>query len=417
MVEQLISRAEILIQQNRFVEAEPLLKDALAVSPNDIHVIYLLCESYIQQEKTNEANALLNTALFLDPSNALFYYLKSRNDMLRDKYDDAENHIRIAVKHDPGNGQFYAFWGFIKLMRKDYEKALELSNKALELEPESLIALNTRSTALLKLDRKEESFQTIEGALREDPNNTFTHSNYGWGLLEKGNHKKALEHFGEALQSDPTNDHAKAGLIEALKARYFIYRLYLKYAFWMGNMKSNYQWGFIIGFYIIYKLLISIAKSNPSIQPYLIPIIAILALAAFSTWVIRPIGNLFLRLNKYGVHLLDEKEKLSSSFVGLSFLAFAIGLGSYLITFNENFLGVAYVGFVMMAPLGSMLSPSKNKLVLPIYTGIMAVVGVAAILTAFATHELFNRFSVFFFLAFFVYQWVANFILINEDNR
>ena len=31
--------------------------------------------------------------------------------------------------------------------------------------------------------------------MREDPNNSYTHANYGWGLLEKGNHKKALEHF------------------------------------------------------------------------------------------------------------------------------------------------------------------------------------------------------------------------------
>ena len=88
-----------------------------------------------------------------------------------------------------------------KLSRKKYEEALEIANEALEIDAENILALNTRSTSLLKLNRKEESFETIEGALREDPNNAYTHANFGWGLLEKGDHKKALEHFREALKN------------------------------------------------------------------------------------------------------------------------------------------------------------------------------------------------------------------------
>lgn len=416
MIENIIARAEILIQQGRFVEAESFLKDALAEDPNDIHVIYLLCESFIQQEKKNEADALLNTGLFIDPSNAVFFYQKSRVCVLRHNYDDAERHLSSAVKFSPDNADFLAFWGFIKIIRKDYEKALAYSDKALELDAENIMALNTRSTALIKLDRKAESFQTIEGALREDPNNSYTHSNYGWGLLEKGDHKKSLEHFSEALRSDPSNDHAKSGMIEALKARYFVYRLFLKYSFWIGNMRSNYQWGFIIGFYILYRALIAIAKTTPSIQPYLTPIIVIMALAAFSTWVIEPVGNLFLRFNKYGVHLLSDRQRMSSSFVGVSFLVFVSGIVLYLIKQNEAFLGLAYFGFVMMVPLGSMFSPSRSKLILPIYAAAMCFVGLVGVVTAFATHNLFNVCSMIFLLGFFAYQWVANSILIHEDN-
>ena len=83
---------------------------------------------------------------------------------------------------------------------------MELADRSLEIDAENLLGLNTRSTALLKLNKSEESFSTIEGALREDPNNAYTHANYGWGLLEKGSHKKALEHFKESLKHNPNFD-------------------------------------------------------------------------------------------------------------------------------------------------------------------------------------------------------------------
>ena len=37
--------------------------------------------------------------------------------------------------------------------------------------------------------------------------------------LEKGNPKKALEHFKEALKQEPNLESAKAGIVHALKAK------------------------------------------------------------------------------------------------------------------------------------------------------------------------------------------------------
>lgn len=119
----------------------------------------------------------------------------------------------------------------------------------MEIDAENLSALNARSTALNKLNRKEESFETIQDALREDPNDAYTHANYGWGLLEKGHHKEALDHFKEALANDPSFEYAQLGMLQAIKANNPIYRVFLKYSFWMSNLTAKYQWGVIIGFY------------------------------------------------------------------------------------------------------------------------------------------------------------------------
>jgi tetratricopeptide (TPR) repeat protein len=411
-----LSKVEILILQKKFGEAEKLLSDLLTEDSNNIHFLSLLAEVYLQQDKFDNANSIIENAIGLSPDAPHLLYIKSRIDIQQDNLIEAEKNINQAIELDPFDADYFALLANIKLGRKQFDEALETANIALEIDAENLLALNTRSTALNKLNRSVESFETIEGALREDPNNAYTHANYGWGLLEKGDHKKALEHFKEALSNDPTFDYAQSGMLEALKATNPIYRLFLKYSFFMNNLTAKYQWGVIIGFYLGFKVLRTIAKNNEALQPFLIPLIIALGLIAFSTWIIAPISNLFLRFNKYGQLLLDKKEKLSSNFVALSLGTFIFGLLLYFVLSDQKMLTIAVFGFVMMLPLGTMFSPSKNKYGLLIYTIVLAVVGLTAIGLTFLTGEIFNLMTVVFFFGFVAFQWLANYLLIKEGN-
>lgn len=411
-----LSKVEILIQQKKFGEAEKLLSDLLTEDSNNIHFLSLLAEVFLQQDKFENANSIIESAIGLSPDSPHLFFIKSRAAIQQENLSEAETNINQAIELDPYDADYFALLAKIKLGRKQFEEALEIANKTLEIDAENLLALNTRSTALNKLNRSEESFETIEGALREDPNNAYTHANYGWGLLEKGDHKKALDHFKEALSNDPTFDYAQSGMLEALKATNPIYRLFLKYSFFMSNLTAKYQWGVIIGFYLGFKVLRTTIKNNEALQPYLFPLIIALGLIAFSTWVIAPISNLFLRFNKYGQLLLDKKERMSSSFVAVSLGAFIVGLLLYIALSDEKMLTIAVFGFAMMLPLGTMFSPSKNKYGLLIYTVVLAVVGLAAIGLTFSTGEMFNLMTVVFIFGFVAFQWVANYMLIKEDN-
>ncbi|TDE13644.1 tetratricopeptide repeat protein [Dyadobacter psychrotolerans] len=415
MTEPLLQRAEILIQQQRYADAERILKDVLSTDPNDVRTLVLLTEVNFQLGQIDKAVTLIDTAIGISPESAYLFYIKARISIYRDKYDDAEKYIKQALELDPSDADFYALWASVKLTRKQFEEALDMSNRALELDPENILGLNTRSTALLKLNKHEESFQTIEGALREDPNNAYTHANYGWNLLEKGNQKKALEHFRESLKNDPNSSYAQSGMVEALKANNIFYRLFLKYAFWIGNLTSKYQWGVIIGFYAGSKILRSIAANNEVLQPFLNPLIILLALVAFSTWIITPVSNLFLRLSKYGKHLLSQKEIMSSNFVGISFVIFLAGLLAYFVA-GDLFLPIAVFGFAMMVPFSTMFAPSKYKYSLVIYAAFMALTGIAAIWATFATGEVFNSSTTVFVFEFIAFQLAANFLIIRENN-
>lgn len=417
MNDNLIQRAQILLEQNRYDEANKILSDLLSRDPNNYHLLSICSEVALKLGDNKRAEELINSAISLAPDADSLFYIKSAVMLNLEKYNEAEDCLRQATALNPSNADYFALWANVKLSRKKYKESLELANKALELDAENILGLNTRSTALLKLNDKEESFKTIEGALKEDPNNAYTHANYGWSLLEKGDSEKALKHFQESLKNDPNFNFAQAGMREALKAKYFLYRLFLKYAFWMSNLTAKYQWAVIIGFYFASRGLNTLARNNATLAPFITPILILMAIIAFSTWVIHPISNLFLRLNKYGRHLLDKKQILSSNFVGVSALIFLISLLAYVITFDNRLIITAAFGFAMMVPFSTMFSPTKYKYSLIIYTVLMLLIGLTAIYETFKTGILFNSFTTYFLFGFIGFQFVANYLLIREDNR
>lgn len=411
-----LSKVEILIQQNKYTEAQKILSDLLTEEPNNIQYLSLMAQVFLRQDKYDNAISILDNAIGISPDEPHLFYMKSLVNLEQDNLKEAEIYINEAIEIDPYDADYFALLANIKLRRKQLEEALEMTSRALEIDAENLLALNTRSTVLNKLNRKEESYEAIVGALREDPNNSYTHANYGWGLLEKGNHKKALEHFKESLTNNPNNEYAQSGMLEAIKASNPIYRLYLKYTFFMSNLTSKYQWGVIIGFYFGFRMLRTIASNNENLKPYLVPIIVILAIIAFSTWIMNPISNLFLRFNKYGQLLLDKKEKMSSNFVAISLGVCVVGFLLYFIFSDERMLTIAIYGFAMMLPLGIMFSPTKNKNVLLIYTISLAIAGLISIGITFIDGNMYNIMTIIFIFGFVAFQWFANYILIKEDN-
>jgi tetratricopeptide (TPR) repeat protein len=417
MPDHLIQRAILLLQQHKFKEAETILNGLFAQDPTNTDVIGLMCEVKIYQDKYEQAMALINNAIGLDPAADHLFHKRARIYIQQEKYAAAEKDLQQAISLDPYHTKYFALLALLKIQRKQFSEALLLADKALELNAENIQALNARSIALLKLNRKEESFITIEGALREDPDNAYTHCNYGWGLLEKGSNKKALYHFSEALRKNPNLELAQRGMAEALKARYIVYRWFMKFSLWMGNLRGKYQWSIIIGFFLAFRLISGVAASNPSLQPYLNPLIVLIALFAFSTWIIGPVSNLFLRLNKYGKHLLTREQIISANFVGIS--AF-ITLGAcllYLFTQQDYYIVLGVFGITMMIPLSVMLVSTKKRKLLVSYTCLLGLIGISGFILGITSGDVFNNLVFAYIIGFVLFQWVANFLLIRESNR
>ncbi len=410
-----LERAELLIHQGNYKKAEEELHQALQKEPTNFFALYYLAVIQYQKGDYKKALTTVENSIAQNPENATAFYLKGQICFKLDQLKEAEENALKAIELDSYHADFFALMSSIYLEKRDHAEAVNWANKGLEVDPGNLPCLNFRSAALTQSGKSEEAFQTIETALNEDPGNPFTHANYGWGKIYQGKHKEAMEHFREALRNDPQNEYAKAGLVEALKARSPLYSLYLRYATWMARQKGSTQWIVIIGFLILTRLLRSAADTNPQLRAFLIPVVVLFVIVAFSTWIISPVHDLILFLNPYGKYALSRKERLSASLVGVALAISALSVLAYIFLPIAAFMALAVFGFTITIPVGNMFTPPKEKKqrIVIFYSIGLAITGLAAVGVSVASGQLVNTFSIIYILGLVAFQWMFNFLAIK----
>lgn len=414
--EQFLSRAQLLFEQKRYSEAEKDFGLVIAQTPSNSYVHSMLSLCNMNQGKFDLAERHANEAIGLSPTSSFAYYVASIVNFNLNKYSESKKQIKEAISLNPHDANYFGILASICLTEKEWQLALNTANEGLSLEPDNIECLNNRAKALIKLDKKNDAYETIKEALYFDPENSDTHSNLGWGLIEKGDHKSALHHFKEALSIDPTNENAKAGLIEALKARYWFYRIFLRYAFWIGNMKSKVQWAVIIGFYVGSRIVRIIGEKYPSLQIITTPLIVLYVLFALTTWIITPLSNLFLRLNVYGKYALNKDEIQCSNLVGMSLLLSIVSGIAFFIVGKVFLLLLCIWGFTMMIPISGIyntLKKGRSRNILKFYAITIGLVGLLAMFAYLISGDATNTLSTIYLIGIIIYQWIANAILIK----
>lgn len=424
-----LQRALVLHQQGRHDLAEKELRQHLASEPNDGFAHALLAISLLEQEQLKEAEQSAREAIGAAPDLAFAHYALARVLSHRNRDAEAATAIQEAIRLEPTDADYHGMLGGIEFDRRQWQAALNAAETGLQFDPEHVVCNNLRAMALVKLGRKSEAGATIERTLARDPDDAFSHANQGWTLLEQGNRKKAMEHFRESLRLDPTNDWARAGLVEAIKAGNPIYAVMLKYFLWMQKLSDGARWGILLGGYFGSRLLAGVSKSNPDLAPWVLPIRVLYIAFALLTWLAHPIFNLLLFLHPYGRHALNKDQRGQATWVGLC-LALALSTlgiwlasgrnGDYLIpplvfgllaiptsaificdkgwprtTMMSITLALAAVGLVAVGVI-SLLQPTKNE------SG-LAIIGSAA-------------FGIFI-LGSFISQWIANWLATQRPRR
>ena len=302
----------------------------------------------------------------------------------------------------------------IEFYQQNWEQALHEANRGLELDPENVNLVNQRAQALIKLNRKDDAAATMDYALHKAPENSFSHANKGWVAIEKDQYDSAVASFLEALRLNPANDFAREGLKEAIKGKNPVYRVILKYFLWMNKMQEKYQWGFIIGIYLLYRLAIGLAESNPALAPFLYPFIVLYVLFAFSTWIAKPISNLFLRLHPIGKHALNDDEILGSNLTGLAAAVCLLSFAFFFVTGSETGFQAGIVSGIMMIPIGGAFTIPPHysaRKGLVVYAIVLAIAG-----ALWVVFPGFTMAIAIFGIGIFAYGWVVNY-LISKSNK
>lgn len=413
-----LQRAQVLINQNRFDQAIEQLNGFLSETPEHGLALAYLALCKLNTDLPEEAITTAKMSLAADPEMDFALYVIALSHINLENFKKASNAIQQALGLNPDQAEYYGISAELYLISRDFRLAAEMAEKGLNVDPENLLCRNVLSTAQLKMGDKEASFNTINKALELDPENPMSHANYGWAELEKGSPKKAMEHFKEALRHNPNNDYARAGMLEALKARYFVYRIFLKYYFFIGNLKPNVQWAVLIGIVVINKLIRNGAESLGEYGFILEYVSYVLVFFMISTWVIEPIFNLFMRMNTYSKYLLTPQESKTSLFVGLCFTVFLASVVGWAITQADGFLAGMLVGFSLILPVGRLNSARKSWVnwMLILYSLVCVVVGALFVYASFTSEYGFENNALVIYIGLIVaFSWLWN--IVASTNR
>ena len=385
-------RIWLLLRQGRIDRAEEELRLYLGEHPDSdfAHAQLALCLSHMDRHQ--EAHEEAKTAVGLAPDHPFSHYVHSVVLADANCLPEAEAAIREAIGLDQSTSMYFGQLAKVHLQRQQWQQALDAAELGLQVDPADDDCANLRSIALIRLGRRVEASDTLRGALERDPDDAWTHANLGWSLIEQGRYNDAMVHFREALRLEPNLEHARLGIITALKAQHFLYRPILRYFLWAQKLNEKYAFVLMIGAFLLFRILSGVAQQQPHLAPFITPILIAYVIFAVSTWLGNPLFNLVLYTNRFGRLALSSDEKKTtwliagSLSVGLMFLIASIWIPICLLPSLGMLLATLPLSLVYVAEPGK---PRWMILGMGAIVSVMSIFPVAFVLLATTLDQRF----------------------------
>ncbi len=384
-----LSRAQLLMQQHRFELAEEQLRLALSEGTDTAtaHALLALCLS--ERNKFAEAATEAQQAIHDAPDEALGFHALATIQWKRNQLADAKTTISEAIRLEPWNSHHFHVLAGIESNRYRWSESLAAAEQGLACDPDDIGCNNLRAIALVNLGRKEEAGQSIQATLSKNPEDAVTHANQGWTMLHQRQPLDAMKHFREALRLQPDLEWARLGIVEAMKARFFVYRWLLSFFLWMTHFPPNVRLGLILGLVFGQNLLANLIQMVPILAPLALPLTIGYVLFVWMTWTASSLFNLVLRLDPFGRLVLNSTERLESNLVGLCLLSCIVVIATssllidWVIVDRVWAAGMLFLG-LMLPVIATFRQPDGRKKWFAAYT-----VGVT-VCVLMATYQSFN---------------------------
>lgn len=399
-----LSRAELLLAQSRPADAEREARLALGQAPGDSLALTVLARALTDQDRPKEALDPARAAVAATPDSPYAHHVHAHVLHRLDRPRDALAASETALRLEPHDSDLLAQRATIRLSLRDWSAALADSEAALRINAANTFAQNLRATALRQLGRAAEADAVGARTLEQSPEDAYSHSTQGWTLLQRGEIARAQGHFREALRLEPDFEPARAGMLEALKARNPVYRAMLAYFMWMGRQSTRIQWAFMLVTFFGPRFARRIAATSPSIAPVIWVLLTLFYAFIYLSWTAGVMFNLLLRLDRFGRLVLSRAERIATNWFGGSLLVVAAAAAWWFAARSDE----ALLGLIASAMLSVCVAATatrenpRSKLILGLFTGALAVIALLGLFTPL------KIFAPIFMLGFLAFQFVAN---------
>jgi tetratricopeptide (TPR) repeat protein len=411
----MLDRAGLLLQQNRFKDAEIRLRQVLEQEPRNDHALSMLSQCYLNTNQYEKSIDTIRQAISIAPNESFYLYLLGFAQYKTDQNFRAIDNLEKAIALNPYAAEYFGLIAFLFIEERKFEEALKKANEGLALEADNVTCLNARATSLNKLRRTDDAIDTMNTALAYDPDNEVTHNTVGWNLLERGRNKEAQNHFMEALRINPNYSGAKTGLKESLKSKLVLYKWLLQYSFWVRNKGKRFQAVLPIAFYIGFRALIAITEGNKNTESIAWVLGAVYILFVITSWTIGSIANFVLLFHPLGKHSLSNTEKwgavisVTALLMGIAMIALSgVTTGT---VYEEGIIPIGMICISLALPLGQIEYPItfRNKSGKEKYAIGLVFFGLITLLLYAVQPSSTLALFIIYLLAFLVYNWSGAF--------
>ena len=305
-----LRRGQALREAGRYQDACTYLSEAIQADPEQPQAYLEMALAQIEMlGKRKEALLAADRAVALAPNSAHFIgykaFLQARSGDNKSALETSRQSLNIFPNcHIALLAECNAFTKLAK-----FPEAEASARRMLALNAEDVSALNLLAQSLRFQNKLVECREVVGQILAQVPNDSFGHANAGYEALKAGDHRRANQHFLQALRFDPNCDFARGGLLQSLRVRGLVYRIIFSILSGFGEHSQGL--GRILGPACFLSGGILLA-----------PILLFL-IVAFTLY---PLSNFFLLLDPAGRRSLVPRERRWALFTGWVACLLLLGL-------------------------------------------------------------------------------------------
>lgn len=308
-------RGQRLFELHRYAEAQQQFVEHLKSNPEDPLAVSYIALCWMHQGKKRRAIQVAGEAIKLDPECIFAHVVLGQTLRAAGKSGEALETLRKALSLDPTRADLLGHIAHVMCDLKRWKESLEYSTQGLQNDPGDRACLHAHSWALIHTGKLEEAEGILRDVLQEHAEDDQALTFLGYIQLKRGQREKALDYFSSALQLDPESELARDGFMDALRMKYPLYGLVVRYLLWISSLPERVRWTLVVLEHFVERILRDIAQRQPALRPLIRGILYLWSIFAYLSWTGRPLCNSLLRLNKHARKFLKADEMMESNLV------------------------------------------------------------------------------------------------------